>query len=431
MALMAGVGTLAPEVGLFAPARISVGYGFLLLVSFILGELAARLRLPRLSGYILTGMVCGPHLLGLIDRELVGQMGLIDDLALTFIALTAGAELHLAVLRRQARTIGWVILAGTAITALGTVAVVWWSRDAFPITRGLGSAEVLVVGTLMGVIAVARSPTSAIAIIRECRARGAFTDTVFGVTVAVDSLVILLFAVALAIGQAAMPGGQGLDAGFVGRVFAEMLVSVAAGAGIGVVLTSYICRIEKELIVLLVVLSFLITYASHGIARLSGVWLGVSFHLEPLLIATVAGFVVQNFSRCGEQLVESLHAVSLPIFVVFFSMAGVGLDLSALAQTWTLALGLVLLRMVLLGGSSFLGCTLAGESPRFSRLCGLTFFTQAGVSIGLAQIIESRFPTWGGALETFLVACIALNQILGPLPFKFALDRIGDSGREP
>lgn len=175
----------------------------------------------------------------------------------------------------------------------------------FPFTRGLGVAEVLIVGALVGVISVARSPTAAIAIIRECRARGTFTDTVFGVTVGVDFLVILPDAVVLSLGQAAVRAGQGVDAGFVA------------------------------------------------------------------------------------------------------------------------------LRMVLINSSSFLGCTLAGESPRFSRLCGLTFITQAGVSIGLAQVIGSRFPGWGRPLQTFLIACIALNQILGPLTIKYALDRIRDSGREP
>lgn len=51
-------------------------------------------------------------------------MRLVDDLALTFIALTAGAELRLVVLRRQARTLGWVVGAGTLFIALGMVLAV-------------------------------------------------------------------------------------------------------------------------------------------------------------------------------------------------------------------------------------------------------------------------------------------------------------------
>lgn len=419
----------ADAVGVFAPAEISLGYGFLLLQAYLLGEICGRAGLPKLSGYILAGILFGPFALGFVDDRLAGRMKLIDDLALTFIALTAGAELQLSVLRERRRVIAWVVVAGTVVVAAGTAAAVWLLRGALPFTRGAELAQVLAVGALFGVVAVARSPTSAIAIISECRARGPFTDTVFGVTVAVDSLVILLFAVAVSFGEAAVYADRGVDPLFVAVVFAQLLGSVAAGVGIGKAVAFYIRRIERDLTIFLIVVSFLITYASRGLSHAAAVHLGVGFHLEPLLIATAAGFTVQNFTAGGERLVQGLHAVSLPIFVVFFSMAGVGLDLGSLAGTWGWALLFVGLRMVLVSAGSYLGCAAGGEGRRFAGLSGLTFYTQAGVSLGLTQVIAARFPGWGAQVATFLVACIAVNQVLGPLTFKLALDRMGETGR--
>ncbi len=144
-----------------------------------------------------------------------------------------------------------------------------------------------------------------------------------------------------------------------------------------------------------------------------------------------AGFTVTNFTGAGERLSEGLHGISLPVFVVFFAMAGAGLNLGALEQTWLVAVAFVAIRMALISSAAYTGCALAGEEPRFRRLCGFAFYTQAGVSLGLTQEVIRRFPDWGPALGTLLVACITLNEVVGPVAFKYALDRIGDSGREP
>ena len=425
-----GVDRLAGAVEVFAPARLSVNYGFLLLEAFLLGRLFARVGLPRISGYMVAGILFGPYALGFVDEGWVGPMRLIDDLALTFIALTAGAELELSVLRARARSIAWVCGVGMAVTAGGVALVTLGLHRWNPVVPG-GGGRLVVAAVLMGVVAVARSPTSAIAVINECRAKGPFTDTVFGVTVAVDTLVILLFAVAMAVGEALAGASAGVDLWFLGTVSGQLAVSVALGVGIGWTLAWYIHRVEAELTVVLVVLSFLITELARWLSHHVDLWFGLAMHLEPLLMATAAGFVVRNFTDQGERLAEALHGVALPIFVVFFSMAGVALDLGALARNWAVALALVAARMGLLSLSSYWGCRIAGQDRRFSALCGLGFYAQAGVSLGLAQEVARRFPGWGEAVTTLLVAGIAVNQVAGPVALKFALDRMGESGRAP
>ncbi len=422
-------GRLPDGVGLFEPARLSLGFGFLLLEAYLLGELAARVRLPKISGYILTGVLCGPHALGFIDAGLAADMKLIDDLALTFIALTAGAELKLATLRARGRTIALVVLCMTAVASLGVAAEVRLVASHLPFTAGMEAAAVLAVAAMFGVVAVARSPTSAIALIRECRASGPFTETLFGVTVAMDSLVILLFAVVVSFGEAVLAAAGGVNLGFVGVVLLQLGVSLLLGVVMGRALAHYIQRVERELTVVLCVLSFLVTYASRWLYHAVDAALGVAFHLEPLLIAIAAGFVVQNFTPGGKRLARSLDAISLPIFVVFFSMAGVTLRLDALASTWGLALQFAAVQMLLTSSGAYFGCSLAGEAPRFRRLLGLGLYTQAGVSLGLAQELGHRFPGWGEEAAGFLLAVISINQLVGPVTFKFALDRAGESGR--
>jgi hypothetical protein len=55
--------------------------------------------------------------------------------------------------------------------------------------------------------------------------------------------------------------------------------------------------------------------------------------------------------------------------------------------------------------------------------------SQAGVTLGIAIIIASEFPGWGVAVQTLVVAMIALHELVGPILFKAALVRAGEVGR--
>src|SRR5436309_1648215 len=82
-------------------ARATLALGFLLLVAYVGGELGRRARLPRLTGYLLVGFAVGPAWLGLVRREEVEALRLIEDAAMALIAFAAGAELTLDTLRQS------------------------------------------------------------------------------------------------------------------------------------------------------------------------------------------------------------------------------------------------------------------------------------------------------------------------------------------
>jgi hypothetical protein len=93
-----------------------------------------------------------------------------------------------------------------------------------------------------------------------------------------------------------------------------------------------------------------------------------------------------------------------------------------------IALLLVGVRSLLIWLGAYLGGSLSGDPSRMRRMSGLGFITQAGVSLGLAGIVVRSFPEWGGALSTLIVAIVALNQIIGPIAFKYALGQVGEAG---
>jgi hypothetical protein len=55
------------------------------------------------------------------------------------------------------------------------------------------------------------------------------------------------------------------------------------------------------------------------------------------------------------------------------------------------------------------------------------FIAQAGVTIGIAALIERRFA-WGAEVETIVLATVAINQLIGPVALKLLLERSGETG---
>jgi Kef-type K+ transport system membrane component KefB len=154
-------------------------------------------------------------------------------------------------------------------------------------------------------------------------------------------------------------------------------------------------------------------------------------HLEPLLICAAAGFTIQNLTHQGNRLLEEMDRVALPVYVIFFTMAGARLDLGALLATWGVALVIAGSRVATMIVGARMAGSLAGDPPPFRRYCWLGFVTQAGLSLALIAQIESSYADWGTQLATMLVAVVAINQLVGPAAFKIALEEVGEVRQRP
>jgi len=413
---------------IFADARSTMTFGFLLLAAYLIGDALSRLKLPKITGYILAGILFGPHLLDLVSAGVVRDLKLIDDLALTFIALAAGGELRLAELHQRRASIILTVLFLTVIVFSGVGAFVLAARPLLPFLDGMPAGHLLAVALLVGTFAVARSPSSAIAIISECKARGPFTEMVLGVTVVMDVLVIIVFAAMVSISQILVTPGAQMDFRFMTMMALELAGSILSGIILGWVISLYMRYVRAELLVFILALAFMVTLFSRQFALLLDHFYSIPLHLEPMLICVTAGFWVRNFSRDGGLFMESIERSSLPIYVIFFSLTGAALNIGALSETWLIALLLVGVRSLLIWLGAYLGGSLSGDPSRLRKMSGLGFITQAGVSLGLAGIVVRSFPEWGAALSTTIVAIVALNQIIGPITFKYALSQVGEAG---
>ncbi|MBC8334375.1 MAG: cation:proton antiporter [Anaerolineales bacterium] len=285
-----------------------------------------------------------------------------DEISLGFIAFAAGSELYLKDLRDRLKGIAWVTTGLVLSTSIFGTLAFFFLTDLIPFTQNMSVTSRIAISILAGAILVARSPSSAIAIVNELRAKGPFTQTILGVTVIMDVVVIILFAFNSEIADALLTNIS-LNAGFVLLLFGELALSIFLGYLLGkliqLLLSIKIRRVSKAIITLM--LGYSVFISSTFLRHFSHNQLGTELLLEPLLICMVASFFVINWTPHRDQMLEILHKTGPTIYILFFTLTGASLALDVLSKTWQIALALFFIRLVSVFIGSFTGGTIAGE----------------------------------------------------------------------
>ena len=119
--------------------------------------------------------MCGPFVLALLSEEATVRLGsLINDDAMGFIGFSAGSKFLLSELRGQMRPV-LCLLTGLVVTTYLLVGCgVWFASPWLSLTSDATTEQRVAVALIVACLAVARSPSSAIALVSELDAHGAF-----------------------------------------------------------------------------------------------------------------------------------------------------------------------------------------------------------------------------------------------------------------
>lgn len=406
------------QVGSFAPdAPTPLVLGFLLLGAYLAGALAGDLGLPRITGYILGGLLFGPAGLGLITAAEIEALGLVDDVAIALIAFSAGAELRLREVRSQGRVIGSILTLEMVTVFVAVAGLILLIRGSFPLTAGRSLADALVIAMVFGSVAIANSPSVAVAVINETRSRGPVTSTILGVTVLKDVAVIVLFAVMISLAQALLLGEGTMDWALGRRLAWEIGGSIALGCLVGWLVSLYLHRWSSQPILFILGVAFLLTH------------LCAVLHLEILLTSLATGLFVENVSeKEAEPFIRAVQANAVPFYALFFSLAGAGIHLDFLLSLWPIVLLLVGVRAAAIWIGTHAGARVGRASPLVTRYSWTGFVSQAGVTLGMVTIAERSFPAWGEEMKALFVAMVAVHELVGPVLLQKGLEAAGETG---
>ena len=402
--------------------------GLLLLLSYSGGRVANYLKAPRVTGYLVIGMLLSPSILGLFHEKLVKEeLTLITDIALAIIAFSIGGSLDLAKLRRLGRHILWVTFTQAFSAFLvGTIALALF----FYVIHGLRAIPpsfwtlYFPMAFVIGAICAATAPAAILALVHEYRSKGPFTSILLGVIALDDALTILLYAFAITIAQSLMNHEAITWENFLLSPSFSILISLSIGGVLGVSLRKLIHFVTRREAMIGVMLGSI--FLASGLA--------ISFEASPLLANMMLGFVVTNFVGHHEDLFAVVESIEEPIFGMFFTLAGAHLDLRVMQTAGWLALLITLGRFAgKLLGSRF-GARVSQAPEAVKKYLGLALLPTAGVTVGLVLEAKEIFSSThlSELMVNAVLGSVIINELVTPFFVRFALTKAGEAkGTKP
>jgi len=389
--------------------------GLAVLTGFAVSRLVRLIRLPQVVGYVAAGIVIGPglHLVG--DAQ-AGAVDLISAVALGFIGFAIGAELRIDVFRRLGKSILWI----TWVQCLGAFIMV--SLGVWLFTKDAALALVI------GAVSTATAPAATVAVLREYRARGTLTSTLYAVIGLDDAAALIIYGLSFPIAKLLM--GVEADLSIIGAIFIplkEIFISIFLGLAVGLIAALLARRTRNpEELLILAIGAVLIT---SGICRIVE---------HSLLLANMSlGVVLINASpTAGRRLLSAVNAFTPPIYILFFVLVGAKLEPSRLGEVGIIGVAYIFLRTIGKWGGSYLGARISHAAAVVRRYLGMGLFTQAGVAMGLALMAVHDFSGFGSAgvdlgikVINVTVATTFLFEIIGPPFVRYILLKSGEAGK--
>jgi Kef-type K+ transport system membrane component KefB len=400
-------------------AIVQLAFGYLLLTAFFTARLAHAIGLPKLTGYIVAGVISGPFVLGLVTPDMTSSLTIVNGTATAIIALEAGAELKLASVRRIAKTLRAITLIAVVGSMFVLGLVVFLLRPWLPFLQDLDGVQLIAVCMLLGVALSAQSPAVVMALLAEMRAAGPVSEMMLASVVVTDLVVILCFSIASAAVGAVIGGSVDLLT-TLGGVSWELFGSIGLGLVLGLLLALFLRTVKEGAALFALTICVVVAEA------------GPRVHLDPLIVMVTAGLWIRNAPRTdASALLHGFEAAQLPVFLVFFAVAGSKLELGTVYALILPIAVIVIARVAafFVGGKLATALTRAPDPVRKYAWFGLV--PQAGLALALALVLEKPFPTVGAPAATLLIGVIGLNELIAPIVLRIMLLRSGEAGKKP
>ena len=423
---------------------IFIYLAILLIAALLSTRLMKVLKLPNVTGYIVTGIIMGPFVFGVLFNHFsydgikesvifnyVNRLGWVSQVALGFIAFSIGTSFKTSVLKSVGkRVIIITILEALAASIFVLIALLimhFIMPDKVPLSLALTLAA----------IASATAPAATLMVIKQYNAKGPLVNTLLPVVALDDAAALILFAILFQVATTISSGAEFSIYAMLFKPIIEIVISLSIGAALGG-LISLINKIFNSRNNKLVLCIFTV-FAAVGLYTLfKQPWMG-GFELSSLLICMMAGALFTNLAKDSTRTLDVLDRFTSPIYMMFFVFSGASLDLTIFFNSNGLIVLLIALIYLIfrvvgkyLGALS--GAIITRCEPQVKKYLGLTLIPQAGVAIGLATTASSLFGAsedpiikqTGALIIAIILSSTLIYELIGPLVSKYALTKAGE-----
>lgn len=379
----------------------------ILLIAIFVSKILSKLKLPNVTGYLIAGLLIGPSMLGIIPKNVVSQFGIISEVALAFIAYNMGSEFNLAELKKMSKGV-LVITIFQSLTAMAFVMLSMMLLFNQPFSFSL----------VLGAISCATAPAATIMVIKQYNAKGQVVDTLLPVVALDDAVCIIAFGISTSIAKALMKNTGGISIfNMIVSPLIEVALALAFGFFMGILLVILIKRIEGENELLTMIIA--VVFATAAIC--------IKFNLSSLLTCMMIGTTVVNILPNFKKAFTIVERFTPPIYVAFFTISGIELDISILKTVGVIGIGYIVFRIIGKVSGAYMGAKISNSPDNVKKYLGFTLIPQAGVAIGLSMIAQNVLPDpFGAQVRTIVLAATVVYELIGPSFTRRALVKAGE-----
>ena len=400
--------------GMRIASGIVLSLGIILILGFLMTRLTKLLKLPNVVAYLIVGILIGPSVINLIPGEFISRTSFISDVALVFVAFTAGEFFKFDAIKKSLGK-AIVITAIESIVTFGLIFVLCFF--AFK----LGAPFSLVLASL----ASATAPTSTIMTIKQTGSKGHYVTTLLEVLAIDGVFALILYTVSISV-FVGVADGSALGFMDIGWPLIKMIICLAIGIAFGFALKFLISSKRTVGNRLIIVVAVLLLFC--GVCSLFG--------QSPLLGGIAIGTIYTNLckDKDEEKIFAQVNYFMPPIMLVFFVRGGMSLNFSVFTQSSTLTavpfivivLAFLVVRFIGKYGGTYVGSVVTAQPKETRNYLGFGLIPQASVAIALATMAAVTLQAYNHdeyatALLAIILASSIIFELIGPVLAKLGL----------
>ncbi len=390
-----------------------------IVIAVIAGKLISKLKLPAILGWLIAGMIMGPHALGLLGNSLLDAawFNTVESLLECIVGLMIGTEL----IWSQMKKAGKQILVTTITESLGTFVVVslvfgiiFWVTD-IPIYLAF----------LFGGIALATAPAPSLSVVNEFKTSGPVTKTLIPMAALDDLVGALVFFLVVAFVSAHL-STAGIPVPVVlFLVFLPVLIGIVTGFIAGKLLQHTKSR-NSTLAVMLAML-----LVSAGIGFLINSMLPtpvLNFMLIGMAFSTVFANMVTKEQLDGMMKVMN-PVISFSLVVAILNLAA-PLDYHLIFGAGIYTVVYIIARAIGKYTGAYFGASITHAPDTVKKYLGFTLLPHSGVSLvftGIAvSVLEGPAPECASIIQGTIAAAAVINEVIAVYMAKKGFEWAGE-----
>ncbi len=375
----------------------------LLIVSITSAEICERwLRLPRLIGYVLAGLLLGPSVLAWVPPSITGDLRPLLLLGLGLLLFELGSRVDLRWLRHNPMLVVSSLVEST-LTFTATYVFLGWFD--------------LAIGTRVAVaaIAVSTSPAVVMRIVAENNARGQMTERLMLMTALNSLYAILLLKISVGVVHLDHNAGLLQTIGHPAYLaFGSLLLGAALAYAMHLARFSHLKR-ESERFALVIAVVMLGTTAAD--------WLGLSVPMALLC----GGMILRSLSQRLHLFPEHFGATGALLVIILFTLTGVALDPRHIVAGGLMSIGLLLIRGLAKYVGAYVSAGYGGLIPKKAAWLGVALLPMSSLAVLQAHDVAGLYADFGDDVLAIVLGSVLIMELLGPMATQIALRRSGEA----